>query len=36
MQDFPISEAELIQLAQKLFAEDAGVTDESLLAEDFR
>jgi hypothetical protein len=34
--EFPISEEELIQLAQKLFAEDAGVADESLLAEDFR
>lgn len=36
MQDFPIPEAKLIQLAQELFAKDSGVSDESLLADDFR
>ena len=36
LQDFRIPENKLIQLAQELFAKDAGVTDESLLADDFR
>jgi hypothetical protein len=34
--DFPIPEAKLIQLAQELFAKEAGVTDDSLLSDDFR
>jgi hypothetical protein len=36
LQDFPIPEAKLIQLAQELFAKEAGVTDDTLLADDFR
>lgn len=36
LQDFPIPEAKLIQLAQELFAKEAGVTDDSLLSDDFR
>lgn len=35
-QEFPIPEAKLIQLAQELFAKEAGVTDDSLLSDDFR
>jgi hypothetical protein len=35
-QDFPIPEAKLIQLAQELFAKEAGVSDDSLLSDDFR
>ena len=36
LQDFPIPEAKLIQLAQELFAKEAGVSDDSLLSDDFR
>jgi hypothetical protein len=35
-QEFPIPEAKLIQLAQELFAKEAGVSDDSLLSDDFR
>lgn len=36
MQDFAIPEAKLVQLAQELFAKESGVSDDTLLADDFR
>jgi hypothetical protein len=35
-QEFPLSSDHLISLAKELFAADSGVTNPSLLAEDFR
>ncbi len=36
LQEFPISEDKLIELAKELFAKESGLKDESLLADGFR